>query len=470
MENTRLIALIATLSNKEIKGMHQFLNSPFFNNRASVTRLFLYLTDNMTLHKLIPTREDSYYYVISSKNKTEPYDDQQIRLWMSYLLKLIEKFLVHHSFFEDEINVKTKLAEIYRQRNLPKHQERNLSELQKLINKSTFRNAAFYSNDFRLQLEQYRFQSSNKRMSELNLQKMTDSLDVSYISQKLRQSCFAMAHQTVYKTEYNLGPLKEIITYIDNTDLLEIPAISVFYYAYKIMVEPDVTSNFHQLKKLLVESENKFTKEEFGDLFILAINFCIKRYNAGDRAYLKDEFEIYKHGIEQNLFLTNNMLSRFTYRNVVTVALVLEEYEWAEKFIGDYKNKIDKAYRESMYSFSMARLEYSRKNYSSALVLLQKAIYKDLLLNLAAKTVMLKIYFELEEFDLLDAHLGAMQTFIKRKNIIGYHKDNYLNLVYFTKKLMEVNPYDKSEKEQLRDTIASKKAIAEKEWLLVQSA
>ena len=79
---------------------------------------------------------------------------------------------------------------------------------------------------------------------------------------------------------------------------------------------------------------------------------------------------------------------------------------------------------------------------------------------------MLKVYFELEEFDLLDAHLGAMRTFIRRKKMIGYHEENYVNLIHFTRKLVESNPYDRTEQEKLRQEIEQTKVVAEKGWLL----
>jgi len=465
MQNSRLIALLETLSNKETREIRNFLASPFFNKRIEVAQLFDYLSDCLHLHQHIPEKRSAYRHL---KGKQADYDDQQMRLWMSFLLKTVEKYLVHKAVFEDEVKTKTKLAEIYRLRNLPKHLDRSLRELETLQNKQSFRNATFYSNDFQIQVEQYRFTSANRRMSELNLQKMLDNLDIAYLSQKLRQSCLAISHQAVYNTQYHFGLSEEIINYVEQQDLLKIPAIAIYYYVFQTLSKPDESKYFRSFKTEVVKHGAQFPAEELGDIYILAINFCIKKYNEGDKQFLQDEFELYQEGLKQNLFLKNNILSRFTYRNVVTVGLVLEEFQWLESFISDYRNKLDKAYQESMFSFNLARLEYSRKNYKAALHLLQKSLYKDLLLNLAAKTVILKIFYELDEFDLLDAHLQAMRTFIRRKNIIGYHQENYLNLIQFTKKLIEANPYEKEGIQQIKKEIEATKSIAEKGWLLQQ--
>lgn len=470
MQNSRLLSLIQTLSNKEIKEIRKFLRDSYFNNRPEVARLFDYLSECLQFYQVIPTKEQAFRKIVDATEPPLAYHDQQMRLWMSFLLKAIEKYLVQDALFKDEVKIKTTLTAIYRERNLPKHLERNLRELQALQQKQLHRNASYYNNDFWIQYERYRFASTNRRMSELNLQQMSDDLDIAYLSQKLRQSCLSISHQAVYKTEYDFGMLQEIIRYIEQQGMLNIPAIAVYYYGYQTLAQPDDSSFFQAFKNSIVDYGHYFPAEELGDIYLLAINFCIKRYNAGDRFYLKDEFELYQQGLLQHLFLKNDLLSRFTYRNIVTIALILEEFVWVERFINEYKIKLHKDHRESMYSFSSALLEYSRKNYALALQLLQKSPYKDLLLNLAAKTVILKIYYELDEFDPLDAHLEAMRTFIRRKKIMAYHRENYINLIYFTKKLMESNPFEKKALITLRNEIENTKAIAEKEWLLRQLA
>lgn len=88
------------------------------------------------------------------------------------------------------------------------------------------------------------------------------------------------------------------------------------------------------------------------------------------------------------------------------------------------------------------------------------------MLNLAAKTILLKIYFETEEYDLLDAHLEAMKNYIRRKKVIGYHRKNYQNLIRFTKKLVAFNPFDKEEIQKLRQEIEGVDILTERGWLL----
>jgi len=142
--------------------------------------------------------------------------------------------------------------------------------------------------------------------------------------------------------------------------------------------------------------------------------------------------------------------------------------DWVDNFIHEYKEALPKKYRESTFSFNRGRLEYKRKNYDEAMQLLQKAEYRDLLNNLISKTYLLKIYFELGEFTLLESHLDTMKVFIRRKKVIGYHQTNLSNIVRYTKKIITTNLYDKEKKAKLRKEIEVEEILTEKKWLLEQ--
>jgi hypothetical protein len=59
-----------------------------------------------------------------------------------------------------------------------------------------------------------------------------------------------------------------------------------------------------------------------------------------------------------------------------------------------------------------------------------------------------------------------MQRFIRRKNIIGYHREHYRNTILFTRKLMEAT--DDRALAALKKEIEMEKSVAEKGWLLEQ--
>ncbi len=463
MQNTRLLSLLRTFSKKELRDLRKFIASPFYNQRKDVADLLDLLGNCINSGGPGPDKQIVFKKLYGTAT---PFDDHKVRMAMSFLMKLAGQFLVLQEFRKEEVAVKTRLAAIYRRRSLPKHFERTMREARQALDGSKFRNARFYHLGHDLQMEEYRFNAAQRRIADHDLQALADNFDISYFSRKLRQACLLLSHQAVYKKEYRFGLLDAILQQVEQEGLLAVPAISVYYYCYRALTQPDKPSYFHQLTKLLVEEGQKFPKNEIADLYLLAINFCIRRYNEGEAAYLSDEFNLYKDGLEKGYLLNNGVLSRFAYRNVVTTGLALKEYGWVEKFILRFKDSLEKNHRESMFSFSLARLEFERRNFGQALQLLQKSEYRDLLLNTAAKTLMLKIFYETGEYGALDSHLNAMQRFLRRKDIMGYHKEHYLNTIQFTRKLLET--MDGKALTILKKEIEAAKSVAEKGWLLEQ--
>ena len=50
--------------------------------------------------------------------------------------------------------------------------------------------------------------------------------------------------------------------------------------------------------------------------------------------------------------------------------------------------------------------------------------------------------------------------------LLQHHKENYLNIISITQKLLEINPYDKEDRKKLKDKIEETKALGERDWLL----
>ena len=172
--------------------------------------------------------------------------------------------------------------------------------------------------------------------------------------------------------------------------------------------------------------------------------------------------------IEQEILIEKGKISRFTYKNVVGIALRLKEFTWAEQFILQYQEALNNQYKTNYVHYNLSKLRFHQQNYSEAMQRLQQVEYDDLFLNLDAKVMLLKIYFELEEWEVLDSFTISFQRFLQRKKGLGYHQENYANFVKLARKLLGVNPFNPNQRQKLEKEIIEKKALSEKDWLLGQ--
>lgn len=464
MEKSRLLRLLRTFSLAELRGLKKFAQSNLTSHRPEVAALLDLLLKSLRNGRPAPDKEVAFRQIFNR----DAYDDHRVRLAMSGLHQLAGQFLAVQDFLGNPSASQLRLAQVLRRRQLPDPARAAFAEAAAAEVRQPWRNADFQEEHYRVSLERHRFELDNPTPEHIDLQSLSLDLDQAFLARKLWQSCFMLAHQTASNTAYDFGLLDAALVYAEASGALEVPAIAVYFYCYQALTNPAETTFFRHFKTELLAHSALFPMEERRDLFVLAINFCIRQYNAGNSVYLAEQFDFYREGLDKKYFLTDGTLSRYTYLNAATSGLAMHELDWVEHFIHEYRDLLPEIHRESLFSFNLARLEYQRCALGLALQLLQKADYKDLLLSLAAKTLQLKIFYELSEFDLLESHLQAFGAFIRRKKALGYHRENYQNTLHFTQKLLETNRFDKVARAALRSEIEATKALAEREWLLGQ--
>ena len=458
MKKSPLYQLIQSLSPIEKREVRKFLQSPFFNTRNDLVLLFAYLAESTD-----PVKEAAWS---AAKEGSAPFDDQKCRLLFSYLHKLLEQYLVFKESQKEVLENKLRLVKAYRHRGMATAFDRSVNVLEKTLENQPLRDVRFHSLKYDGLLERYWTGIAKDPTDAERLPPMKDALDVSYLSTRLRLICLSISQQGVYEVGVDTHADSDIIALAEKKKWADVPAISVYLHCFRMLSQPDNVEHFQVFKKSLIASGSQFDHEEVRSLYLMAINFCIRKLNEGDDLFNKEVHELYKPGIESGYLLENGVLSRFTYHNVVAAGLRTGDLDWVRHFIHSHKNSLERRYRESSFSFNLARLEYTLHHFDPVLDLLQKANYSDPLLNLPAKTLLMKTYYELAEYDLLQSHLDAMRNYIRRKKVIGYHKKNYLNIVRYTEKLLRTNVLEKKEMEKLRAAVLQEEVLTEKEWLL----
>lgn len=409
-----------------------------------------------------PSKEAAWEHLFPE----QPFDDQKFRLHLSYLNRLLEQYLIVKESQSDELWNQSLLASAYRKRSLPEIFEKTRKNLEKALENQPLRNVQFHEIRYQLQWESHQLNYTQNPTDVSELKALSHSADAVYLSQKLRLVCLLAAHQSVYQSELDDATEKDLLTMAQRSEFAEVPAVIVYLNCYRMLRYPREEIHFLQFKQILLHQSHYFTTEEMHGLYIHAVNYCVKKINAGAEKYSMEVQELYKIGIEKGFLFENGLLRRFTYYNIVAAGIQANELEWVRHFIHEYRNRLEKKYRESLFSFNLARLEYAERKYHLVLELLQNANYRDILLNLSAKTLLLKTYYALNERNALESHMDAMRNYIHRKRVIGYHRTNYLNVVRYMEKLIRISPGDKTALAAFRETVRQEEVLSEKSFFL----
>lgn len=465
MENSHLVVILSALEKKEVRDLRKWLQSPAHNQREDVVDLFDYLTNSKRLEKPNLLQKEK---VFRKMFPGEPFDDAKLRQTMFFLLKAVEEYLVYSEMAEDEVRQRTVLASVYRKRKLDKAFQRTFRQIESLQTQSNYQDENHLRNEYLLQREKYLFWEDRRQYAQMNVQEVSDALDYTFLADKLRQSCLILAYQNYYKSELNIGLINEVLNYIDEREVFHIPSIAIYYHVYKAFSSTNSEVHFQNLRAAIAQFGHLFPQAEIRDIYLMAINYCIRKVNQGEQSFIQESFNMYKAGFEKEYLIENNHISHFTFINVVAFSLRLKEYDWTRHFIGHYQQFLEDKHRSNTVDFCQARLYFEQKEYGKAMRLLAQVEFNEVLINISAKAMLLKMYYELSEEDALDALLESMRTYINRKKGLGYHKATFTNLIRLTKKLTRVNPFDPSQRSKLRTEIMDTNPLTERTWLLQQ--
>ena len=461
MENTLVYQLLRTFTKQDIREARKWLASPYHNQREDLPLLFEQLV--AAAPEGLPLSREQAWQALHSG---QPYDDQQLRLVLSYLYRCLEDFLRQREAEQAPWLQQHLLLAAYRKRGLDGHFQKAYRKLHKQHKEETQRPPEYHLARYWLEQERYQEESTLGRTREHNLQELEGQLTTAFLGMKLRQGCFLLAHEAVYKASYRIALEEALLELAREPPYRDIPAVSVYFHCFLMLRFPEEDAHYSAFQAQLFQSIGLFPQPDLRDLFLLAINFCIRKINRTAEGYLREALELYQKGLETEVLLENGTLSRFTYNNAIGIALRLEEFSWAEHFLNHYRSYLHPGQQEAAYSLNAARLAFARRQYGQVLAHLQRADYRDLINNMVAKTLQMKAYYELSEFDLLEAHLRTMKAFLRRKRHIGYHQQNYLNIIRYTQKLLALNPMDKEAVKALEEEIRNAEPLTEKGWLL----
>jgi len=488
MRNSLLGKTFFSLSNKDRKALRQVIHSESFNPRSEVVRLLDYLeqfaeqpsADKTYRRSTVPqvlSKEAAFEWVFAGKKtktnrRNSPagadYDDGKMRHLMTYTLEAIRLFLAWDDWKSNPGNIALHLCKALKKRGLESLFEKDYQRAISTLNAKTDRSAEHYFHHYSLESDAWQLYRAVQRHSENKLQTMADSFGVYVAINTLRQGCAALAQKTLAENQLKIPYLNETLNLVEQGFFTEIPAVQIYFYCYKTLIQPNDHQTFASIKKHLNQVSEIFPDDELRDIYVLAINFCIRQLNAGERQYIQEAFNLYRLGLARKVFLENASLSRFTYRNILNLSLALSEWEWSLEYLHEFAQYLPAKDRDNIFRYNLATYYFRRPDYDRALELLRQVEFRDVLYNFDARRMLLRIYYDRQEYQALESLLESFYLYVQRHPGAGYHREMYQNLVRFTKRLIKIKPNEPAEWNRLKTDIEQTKHLAERDWLLSQ--
>lgn len=457
--------ILATISKKDWHWLQKFVQSPLFNQHTAVIRLF-------ELFRKKPEWTEKPYsseFLHKKLFPKTPFEPAKIHHTANYLLRSTEDYLAWDVWWNDSLERQRYLLQACRQRGLDRHFAETLEKLERSTEQQPIRNAEHYRFRYCLVFEDYQHAiQSGGHGHTAQLQPLFDWHDVSFVAEKLKNACGVYSHKRLIDIGFDMGLLPAVLEFVrDRPALLEHTAVAIYFHGYLALKEPNEDAHFFALKQLLDKAGLEFPLAELRAVYLMAVNFCIHRINLRQENYLQEVFDLYKAGLESGVFLENSQITRFTYTNIAMAALRLKEFDWAFTFLHRFRDKLPDMQRQGAFAFNLAHYYCERGDYNQAMPLLLEMDFDEVLLNLRAKAMLAKMYWETKETDALESLLASFSAYLRRKRQVSdQQRAAYQNFVRFMRRLQALPPGKKAARTALKEDIAQTALLAEKDWLL----
>lgn len=466
MHNTKPIHILRTFSISQLNEFEKYLHSPVFNTNKLVISLF------ELLKPYAPDLTDEAIHrnhIFKQLFGNSPLDEAKIRYIASDLAKVLEEYISWYEFNKSGGQKNLFLLDYYRKTDLERYFNQVLDEENKVQSKNPIKDASWFFHQYLLEENAYLYSQYKKSRSlDNNLQTLVNFLDLFYISNKFKHTGEMLTREVLLKVEYDKPMLTELLKYVEKSNIKsDYLAVNLYYYVLQMHLYPEKTTHYNQLLQLIEQNGNQISPFEKVDLFVFAQNYCTAQINSGNTAFLSEVFKLYKTMIVQDAIYDDNGYVRLNvFKNIVTVGIRLEDFDFVEKFIETYKEKLDPDKSEAAILYNSAWLNYAKKEYKLALRLLAMADFVDIFYLLGSKCLQLKIYFETEDFDAFYALCESFYMFLRRNKVIAdYQKDVHLEFIKQIKLLGRIKmTHNKSNAKKMLQKVQNSSGLIDRNW------
>jgi len=462
---SKLLEVYKAFSEKELLQLRGFVAMSAKMPESPIIKLFEILYKHRKkLGSKALEKEKAYAKIFDT-----PFNSKKMRMLMSSLLKVFERYAVMRQIQGNTYQYEKALGQFYKQKNLTHHYTSLLSKNLDLIDKSEYRGAEHFLKRFQLSHALFMEKRLSGVKDTLHLQEAFRDLELLYACYKLRYSSDLYSNNYFLNKDDAYLRLDHLLEVLLNKEFQVVPFIRIYQTFINAFRSKD-PSVYDEIHNMIEENLNSFDVEEIHALLVSLLNYRMQTYRSGEakekEAALFDLYRIYKLGLQRDAWLHNDILPSAHFLNIVSSGCTYEDFDFLDSFLTKYIPKLEESSRESLYQYALARIEFSKKNFEKSLEILVNVEFVDIYLALQAKTLQLQSFYELEGYNLaMDNFLLSFNAFLKRnKKVYKVHKESYLNMISITRKLYRNKRLRKKPSDKLIAE-AGNNNVAHRSWI-----
>ena len=481
MLKSKIIDVLKTFTQEELKNFRNYINSPFHNSNKNVVKLFELIRKHGPGYDSPAIQKEKLFRKLYPSKK---YSDIVIRILLSDLLKLSEDFLAYQRYIKTPLAEEMFLLEELKNRNLDSLFNKVIKEAEQHLDMAGGMNDAYFLNRYEIENLKVNYLISKDKQtgSGLALLKKGEYLvdyflvNVMNIVQELNERAevlnekfsFNLTEEFIMNTS-----LDKVINYMKTANYSYHPIIEMHYYMYLSSLDHESDLYYLKFRESVVKNLHLFHNEEKFNLLLALESCCVSRLKTDRVKIYEDLIEVYELMLASNVFSESSKgyMQANLFRNIFYTAVVLKRYEWAEKFVYDYHDHLLPEQKNDMYNYTKALLNFEKDNFETALEFIGKVNHSFFVFKFEARVLMMKIYYELRSFEPALSLIDSFSHFLTKNKIVS---DSFRDPFMFFNKYMKIlikissenKSVDKKDLEFLKKEIQNSRHFFSRRWIL----
>ncbi|MEL6626458.1 MAG: hypothetical protein AAFQ92_13085 [Bacteroidota bacterium] len=464
MKKTKLITLLRTLDDKEMKDFESYLTN-LYRRQAKAITVFKFIKrqwNRILAGELTKEEALKYQSVKALDIKAKGFSNV-----LSTLYLFLEEFLILNKIKSNPSGDRDfQMIHILKERKLNHLYQQRIKSLNKTLDKKTNENTWNRLKKFQLNHLHFFYTGTSKmKLTIDSLDAAMDNLDLFYGLTKLKYLCEIINRSNILQQSYNLERMESAVGYC-RLFKKEIGRIAdIYLLAYELLRE-GLEETFAKLRDLYRKNIGALSKEDQSIILGYLINFTIAKVQEKPKLYYGQTFALYKLALEQDLIVEDGIISSSSFINIATVSTQLGEFTWFNEFVSTYQIYLPQRIRPEVLQICFAQEAFERGRHKMVLDYLKQVKFATRIdFALRVKALTLRAQWELLGNDeTVRATLNAFEMYLRRNKEINEHTlKAYLNFIRFAKKLFRKNTKDWA---QLVREIERQKVIYFKYWLV----
>ena len=443
--------------------MGKFINSPYFNNRSEVVRYYNSFKD---CYPLFDSVEFSNHQLFQKVYPGKKYSDVTMRKLNSLTINLILEFITVKSFRERKFDYSILQLENLRSKKLSGMFEKKAKNVEKMLELSKH-NISYYEAKVKFTsiLNGYLLVTNEESMVS-KFQNELDDFVQYFLSVALLQYIRMCEWSRAVNIRFDLKLFDEVIHYLSEQKAGEVTLASI-YYNMLMLLNTEEEKYYRELMSARDQFFSKLSELDDYNISIVSIQYCYKKVAKGFTEFRREQFNITKAILEKNL-IPGGFMEPYFFTNAVRNSCSLNEFEWCDDFIEEYKKSLKPESAGELTGYSRAMVEFGRGNFEKSLRHLSKINIERANMKLDIKNLLIMIYYELNYDEELISLIDTYKHYLNRDEALTPHsKEQYRLFLKFVSALLKLR-LNKNKKSAfiLRKEIADANYFNLKDWLV----